>query len=156
VYLTRNDSFWLDDLYHWPADFPPQTFQEPGRPGDLLVIEWANYQEEDEEEEYQEEAVSISEDNTIVKTIREGDKRIGMYVFSIIEEMGGHLDSIEVYADGFERWTVILDGGKKIIDGSDLFWLEISEYQHLFTARVLDQDALYQKLREALALYEEK
>jgi dsDNA-binding SOS-regulon protein len=79
-----------------------------------------------------------------------------MRVFSPREEMGGHLESIEVYADGFERWTAIGDDGKKMIDASNWFWLEISQYRHLFAVRVLGQDAIYQKLREALALYEEK
>jgi hypothetical protein len=40
-------------------------------------------------------------------------------------------------------------------DESHLFWLEISGYQQLFPARVLDQEVISQKLLEVLALCKE-
>jgi hypothetical protein len=152
IYLTQSDILCFSDLYHWPADFPPQTFLEPGRPKDLVTVQWASHhvQEDDEEES------SGEETSPIVKTIREGDRRLGMPVFSIVEERNGSLDSIEVSADGCERWIALGDDGKQMVDESSLFWLETSQYRHLFPTRVLDQDAIAQQLHEALALYEEK
>ncbi len=133
IYLTRNESPFFHDLYYWPTDLPPQTFLEPRGAKDLLTIQWARHQEmgEDENEEWEDEVANIPEAMAIVKTIRkgDGDKRTGMRVFSIVEEMGGHLDSIEVYDDGFERWIAIGADGRKMVDDSDLFWLEMNEYR---------------------------
>jgi hypothetical protein len=156
----QNDFQFLFDLYHWPEDLPAQTFQEPGRPTDLVAIQWANHQgqddEDDEDEVWEEEATGIPEEFVLVKTIKERDRRIGMRAFSPREEMRGFLVCIDVFADGFERWTVIGDDGKTMIDDADVFWLEISQYPHLFPVRVLDHDAIAKLLREALTLYEEK
>ncbi|MBA2391726.1 MAG: hypothetical protein H0V70_03140 [Ktedonobacteraceae bacterium] len=159
IYLTRSDSLFLFDLYLWPDDMPPLTFQEPGRTKDLLTIEWTRLlQEEDDDDQEGEEGdrhigMPIS---SMVQKVGDGDRRIGMPLYSMTQERGGYLKGIQVRADGSEWWIAIGDDGKEMIDKSSLFWLEIRGYNHIFTSRVLSKNDIYQKLREALQLNEEK
>ena len=130
---TQGDFQFLFDLYYWPADLPLQTFQEPRRPMDLVTIQWAG-QDDDEDEAWEDDTGSPSLEIPIVKTIREGDgdRRIGMPVYSLMQERRGYLKSIHVYEDGFEQWTAISDDGKEMIHESDFFWLEVRGYHSLF------------------------
>lgn len=159
----------VSKLYHWPADLPAQTFLDPGRPKDLRRIEWANPRHEDEDED-EDEGYSGPPTPSLVQQVGDylksrqiskrisagdGDQRIGMPVYSLIHEQKGYLKSIQVHADGSERWIAEGEDGKEMRHEGTFFWLEIQGYHQLFPTRVLDQEDIYQHLREALALNEE-
>jgi hypothetical protein len=160
----------VSNLYHWPADLPAQTFLDPGRPKDLRTIEWAEPRHEDEDEDEDEgysgpltpSLVQQAGDYLKSMLIRrrisagDGDQRIGMPAYSLIHAQKGYLKSIQMYADGSERWIVDGEDGKEMRHEGTFFWLEVPEYHQLFPGRVLSLDDLSLKLQEALQLYEEK